>query len=170
MTATGASPGAAAETADRASSGIERAAARELGASFKRMMGAVRRLRGRETRRHDGLSEAQYGLLFGLRDHQQLSSGEVAALADLSPATATQMLEALESDGLVARERSAKDRRVVLTSLTERGHALLEARHARFAPRWNAATAKFSDAELRCAAAVLDELQALFHELADGEP
>jgi DNA-binding MarR family transcriptional regulator len=141
-------------------------AATELGAAFKRLMGAVRRLRGRETRHHDGLSDAQYRLLFGLRDHDRLPSRELACLADLAPATATEMLDGLAAAGLVTRVRSEQDRRVVLTSLTDRGHALLEERHAQFAPRWNAALDEFTDDELRIATRVLDRLRALFDDIA----
>jgi DNA-binding MarR family transcriptional regulator len=72
------------------------------------------------------------------------------------------MLESMAAAGLVTRVRSERDRRVVLTSLTERGHALLEARHAQLLPRWEAALASFSDDELRTAAAVLDRLHAMF--------
>jgi DNA-binding MarR family transcriptional regulator len=140
-----------------------------LGASFRSLMAAVRRLRSRETRRGGELSDTQYRLLFGLRDHEQLASGELACLADLSPATVTEMLDALAAAGLVRRVRSDKDRRVVLTSLTARGDDLLEARHARFAPRWNAALDEFTDQELHTAADVLDRLRALFDELAADE-
>jgi DNA-binding MarR family transcriptional regulator len=143
---------------------VDHEAARELAASFKGVLAAVRRLRGRETRRDGSLSDAQYGLLFGLREQDEVSSGELATLADLSPATATQMLDALAAAGLVRRVRSERDRRVVLTSLTERGHALLEERHARIAPRWNAALSGFSDDELRTAAAVMDSLRTVFDE------
>jgi MarR family transcriptional regulator, organic hydroperoxide resistance regulator len=149
---------------------VDRAAARELGAAFRGVLAAVRRLRGRETRRDGSLSDAQYGLLFGLREQDEVSSGELATLANLSPATATQMLDALAAAGLVRRARSERDRRVVLTSLTERGHALLEERHARIAPRWNAALSGFSDEELRTAAAVMDSLHAVFDELTVSPP
>jgi DNA-binding MarR family transcriptional regulator len=142
----------------------DREAAAELGAAFKGMLAAVRRLRGRETHGDGGLSDAQYGLLFGLRGHTELSAGELATLAGVSPATVTQMLEALEGAGLVRRERSARDRRVVLTSLTERGHGLLEERHARIAPRWHAALAQYSDAELRTTATVMNSLRTVFDE------
>ncbi len=151
-------PDTAAELAGR----LEAATA--LGASFKAVLAAVRRLRGRETRA-EGMSDAQYGLLFGLRDHQQLPSGELACLADLSPAAAAEMLEGLAAAGLVRRVRSEQDRRVVLTSLTARGHALLEERHAHYAPRWHAALEDFSEDELRAATAVLDRLRELFNEL-----
>ena len=137
----------------------------ELGRSFKALLGAVRRLRGRETRQHGGLSNAQYGLLFGLCEHSELSSSELAGAADLSPATATEMLEGLAAAGLVTRERSERDRRVVLVSLTARGRTLVEERRARLQPRWRGALAEFSDEELRVAARVLERLQDMFDEL-----
>ena len=74
-------------------------------------MGAVRRLRGRETHSPDELSDAQFQLLFGLRAGKLLSGGELACVAGLSPATTTQMLDGLEAAGLVVRERSLQDRR-----------------------------------------------------------
>jgi MarR family transcriptional regulator, organic hydroperoxide resistance regulator len=139
-------------------------AAAELGRAFKACLGSVRRLRGRESRTPGGLSDAQYGLLFGLREHEALPTSELACLADLSPATATGMLDGLAAAGLVTRVRSGQDRRVVLTSLTEHGRALLAERHARFAPRWEAALAGFTDDELRTAAAVLDRLHDMFDD------
>jgi DNA-binding MarR family transcriptional regulator len=140
----------------------------QLGRSFKRAMAAVRRLRGREVRRPGELSDAQYGLLFSLREHSELSSSELAEAADLSPATTTEMLETLAQAGLVSRTRSLRDRRVVLTSLTERGRGLLDERHARYEPRWRAAFAEFSEDELRTAAAVLDRMAKVFDDLHDA--
>lgn len=145
-----------------------REAADQFGRAFKGCVGAMRRLRGRENRSHDGLSDAQYGLLFHLREHDALPTSELAALADLSPATATGMLDALAADDLVTRVRSERDRRVVLTSLTQRGRDLVAARHARFAPRWAAAMAEFSDDELRTAAAVLDRVRTMFDDIKPG--
>ena len=72
-----------------------RDAAQELGRAFKGCVGALRRLRGRENRAHGELSDAQYGLLFSLVDHEALPTSELALLADLSPATATGMLDGL---------------------------------------------------------------------------
>jgi MarR family transcriptional regulator, organic hydroperoxide resistance regulator len=142
-------------------------AALQLGRSFKAAIAAMRRMRGRETHCAGELSDAQYGLLFGLRDHEALSARELALQADVSPATATEMLEGLEAAGLVSRIRSVIDRRVVLTSLTERGRELVQARQARYEPRWRAALAGFNDEELLGAAAVLDRLAGMFDELAD---
>jgi DNA-binding MarR family transcriptional regulator len=144
-------------------------AARELGRALKSCFSAVRRLRGRENRAHGELSDAQYGLLFGLVDHEALPTSELACLANLSPATATGMLDGLAAAGLVERTRSERDRRVVLTSLTQHGRALVDARHAQFAPRFTAALAEFSDDELRTAAAVFDRIGAMFDEIRPGD-
>ena len=139
----------------------------QLGVSFKTAMAAQRRLRGRDTHRAGELSYAQYGLLFGLVDVGALSTRDLATAAELSPATATQMLDSLEDAGLVERVRSGTDKRVVLVSLTARGHEVTAARRAHFEPRWRAALGEFSDDELTTAAAVLDRLGVLFDEFAE---
>jgi DNA-binding MarR family transcriptional regulator len=142
-------------------------AAQQLGRAFKGAMAAVRRLRGRETHQPGELSDAQYSALFCLRSADAMSSGEIAVAADVSAASATEMLEGLARAGLVQRVRSERDRRVVLSSLTEHGRELVEARHARFQPRFEAALAGFSPAELHTAAGVLEALRAMFEDLAD---
>jgi MarR family transcriptional regulator, organic hydroperoxide resistance regulator len=136
----------------------------QLGRAFKATSAAVRRLRGRERRRVGGLRDAQYTLLFGLCEHTELSSSELAHLAELSPASATEMLDELVQAGLVRRVRSERDRRVVLVSLSEPGRALVEEHRARFEPRWLAAFADFSEEELETAIAVLDRMRVLFEE------
>ncbi len=138
----------------------------QVGESFKAAMGAVRRLRGRETRHAGKLSYAQYSLLFGLAAKPQLQASQLAAVADLAPATVTEMLDHLETDGLVARVRSDQDKRVVLVSLTRRGRALVQQRRAQLERRWREALAEFDDEQLRSAAMVLDRLRELFDELA----
>jgi DNA-binding MarR family transcriptional regulator len=139
----------------------------QLNLSFRATMAAVRRLKGRETQRPGELSFAQFSLLFGLAECSELSSRELACRAELSPATVTQMLDSLEAHGLVKRTRAVHDKRVVLTSLTDRGQRLVDERRARYEPRWRAAMSRFDDGELRTARAVLDALTALFNEFAD---
>ena len=134
--------------------------------SFKGAMAAVRRLRGRDTHRPGELSYAQFSLLFGLAERGELSASELAGLADVAPATATQMLDSLSSGGFVQRSRSERDRRIVLVSLTERGGQLVAARRARYEQLWAAALAEFSDRELATATAVLDRARAIFDEIA----
>ena len=145
-------------------------AGQRLGHSFKAAMVAVRRLRGRESQGQGELSYAQYSLLFGLAAEPELSTSRLAALADLSPATLTQMLDHLEQAGFVTRIRSDRDKRVVLVALTERGGCLIAARRARLQPTWDAALVEFSDEQLLTAAAVLDRLGEVFTTYADAPP
>ena len=142
-------------------------AATEIGQAFKRTLASLRRMRGRETHCPGELSDAQYGLLFGLLFNPEMSARELAYQADLSAASATEMLEALAAAGLVERHRSESDRRVVLSSLTDRGHQLVEERRARMEPRWRAALAGFSEQQLLDAAAVLDRIRGVFDEMAE---
>lgn len=136
-----------------------------LGLAFKRAMAAVRRLRGRETQRPGQLSFAQYGLLFGLAGMCERSARELGDQADLAPATVAQMLEHLESAGLVKRTRSEQDRRVVLSTLTEHGAKVVAERQAQMQPRWEAALGEFTDTELDAAARVLTRLADYFDAL-----
>lgn len=133
-----------------------------VGRSFKAATGALRRLRGRETQQPGHLSYAQYGLLFGLAEESELPASRLACIADLTPGTATEMLDHLETGGLVQRTRSERDKRVVLISLTARGRELVTQRRTELEGRWQAALGGFSDAELDTAAAVLDRLRELF--------
>jgi hypothetical protein len=114
----------------------------QFGQSFKAAMAAVRRLRGRETHRPGELSYAQYGLLFSLAAGGALSAGELAVAADVSPASATQML----------------------------GRQVVEARRSLLEPLWRAALAEFSAQDLQTAAAVLDRITEMFDELAAERP
>ena len=139
----------------------------QLGLAFKRAMVAVRRLRGRETHRPGQVSYAQYSLLFGLTGMGERSARELADHTDLSPGTVAQMLEHLETAGLVKRTRSADDRRVVRSVLTERGAAVVAERQAQMEPRWQAALAEFSDSDLVAAGRVLNRLADYFDALND---
>lgn len=144
-------------------------AAEAVAQSFKATNAAIRRLKGRETHRPGELSYAQYGLLFALAESAPLSLRELALAAGVSPASAAEMLDGLAASGLVERTRSTQDKRIVLTSLTDRGHELVEARRALYEPRWRAALKQFSEEELLTTAAVLDSIRRMFDELAEAD-
>ena len=137
----------------------------ELSSAFKGLMGALRRMRGRETHRAGELSHAQYHLLFGLAECGELSTSRLAAAADVTPATVTQMLDGLVGMGLVERTRSDRDRRVVTVALTSRGRELLTEKRTAWEQRWRRTLAGFSDDELAAAAAVLDSLRVMYADL-----
>jgi DNA-binding MarR family transcriptional regulator len=141
----------------------------QLASAFKGAMVAIRRLRGRDTHRHDELSFAQYQLLFGLADRDELPAGELALSADLSPAATTQLLDTLATNGLVERNRSERDRRVVTCRLTPHGRELVNERRASFERRWQSALARFNAKDIATAAAVIQQLRTLYEDL-DREP
>jgi DNA-binding MarR family transcriptional regulator len=140
-----------------------------LGLAFKRAMVAVRRLRGRETQRSGPISYAQYGLLHGLAGACNVSARQLAEQTDLSPPTVAQMLEHLESAGLVRRTRSDQDRRVVISVLTERGAELVSERQRRLDEHWQGALASFSEQELITAAAVIEQIASVFESLSSED-
>jgi DNA-binding MarR family transcriptional regulator len=140
-------------------------AVQALAQSFKGATAAVRRLRGRDTHRPGALSHAQYQVLFELLRGGELPAGGLAAVADVSPASMTQMLDRLADQGLIERVRSDKDRRVVAARLTAAGRATCEERRAALEPLWQEMLAGFTTTELHTTAAVLDKLTELFEHL-----
>jgi DNA-binding MarR family transcriptional regulator len=137
----------------------------ELGKAFRRTVRSLSRLRGRDT--HLGsteLSHAQCELLFELEERGELSAGELAVAAQLTPATVTQMLEHLAASGHVERARLERDKRVVVSRLSPRGRREIEAKRAKWQGRWEQALADVDVEELRVATQVLTRLQGVFED------
>lgn len=72
-----------------------------------------------------GVSPSQEAVLEALAAHGPQHQQELATRLSRSKAQLTALAEALESKGLVRRERPAADRRFVTVTLTEAGRALL---------------------------------------------
>jgi MarR family transcriptional regulator, organic hydroperoxide resistance regulator len=137
----------------------------ELGKAFRRTVRGVMRLRGRDTHLAAGeLSHAQCELLFELEERGELSAGELACAARLTPASVTQMLDHLAAGGHVERVRLERDRRVVVSRLTPRGRGAIEAKRAKWQDRWERALADVEVEELRAATRVLARLQGVFDD------
>jgi MarR family transcriptional regulator, organic hydroperoxide resistance regulator len=134
---------------------------------FGCLMGAERRLRGRDQHRKndDGLTIAQVRALFALDKTDAATAGEIAETARLSPASVTAMLDELERDGIVTRVRSDTDRRRVLVTLTEQGKAVLKKRRRIWLKRWDKAMADVPERDLDAAAEVLRRITGLLNEL-----
>jgi DNA-binding MarR family transcriptional regulator len=137
-----------------------------LGEAFRSVFACLRRLRGRDTHLPGmELSHAQCELLFELSERGELSVGELASAAQLTPATVTQMLEHLAENGHVERTRLESDRRVVRSRLTPRGRRELELKRERSQRRWGQAMADFDVQELRAATRVLRSLRTVFEDV-----
>ena len=136
-----------------------------LGLAFRHLFRAVSRLRGRDTHLAGReISYAQFELLIELDDRGELSAGELALAAKLSPATVTQMLDGLADSGHVERTRSERDRRVVLARLTPLGELAVAAKRAAWRERWERALSDVSPREMRAAEKVMQRLTEAFEE------
>jgi MarR family transcriptional regulator, organic hydroperoxide resistance regulator len=137
----------------------ERVAALDaLRAAFGELMGAERRLRGRDQHRAGGLSHNQVRALFQLARDEEVTAGCLARTAELSPAAMTAMLDQLERDGMVVRRRSETDRRQVIVSLTEDGRTHMAAKRAHWNERWLAFLEDHSEDEIAAAVRVMHDM------------
>jgi DNA-binding MarR family transcriptional regulator len=93
------------------------------------------------------LSRTEVGALLTLLDGPRRIT-ELAATEALAQPTVTQLVDKLEKRGLVARERSGEDRRVVLVAISERGREQLEALRAGAREVMRETLKELSDGEL----------------------
>lgn len=99
---------------------------------IEQVLTAIRRviratdLHSRHITRIAGLTSSQLILLKVVKDRGAATVGELAGVISLSQATVTTILDRLEQGGLVLRERSEKDRRKVVVTLTSAGLEVIE--------------------------------------------
>ena len=74
-----------------------------------------------------GLTTARAGLLWALLHEGPVTQRALAARLGVTPRNVTGLLDALQADGLVAREAHPTDRRATLVSLTEKGRTVMAA-------------------------------------------
>jgi DNA-binding MarR family transcriptional regulator len=130
------------------------------------LMGAERRLRARDQRCGPGqLTHAQIRALFTLDVKGEATAGELAKAAELSPASVSTMLDALERDAIVERRRSDHDRRVVVVTLTETGRGLVADKRTHWRTRMAASLDGVSPEQLAAAADVMHRIAATLDEL-----
>ncbi len=85
---------------------------------------AMRRLRAAHTEHK--LSPRQFHLLGLLHDRGALTQRELGTLMDVDPSILVTLLNPLEADGYLSRERDADDRRRHVVTITRRGEQQLE--------------------------------------------
>jgi DNA-binding MarR family transcriptional regulator len=127
----------------------------ELRSALIGLLGAERRLRGREQRTAGGtLTNSQLWALSVLRDGEK-TAGEIAESTLNNPATTTAMLDQLEQRGVLARQRSTEDRRVILVSLTPKGRRIVEEKHVRAQALWREMLKDADEEEIEAAIRVM---------------
>jgi DNA-binding MarR family transcriptional regulator len=151
-----------AETAPSTTSPPPRGAIEELRRSLAHMSAAERRLRGRDHSRPGELSHAQLRAIAALGRNREMTIGEIAKSAELTPATVTVIIDQLEAANIVARERSTQDRRICNVALTPAGWTLLEHKLSNWQALWERELSPVTDAELATAIAVIQQVTAIY--------
>ena len=126
-----------------------------LRVSLMELFAAQRRLRGRDARIEDGISFAHFQLLSVLFEHGEMSARRLSAEAGLTPASVTEMLDALARSGVVERTRSETDRRVIVNRLTPEGRERVGEKRAQLMERWNEALRDLETGDVEAAQRVI---------------
>lgn len=111
--------------------------------------------------KESGISAAQLWMLWELFNEPGLTVSALARVLSIHQSTCSNMLDKIQKKGLVLRDRSIDDQRVVRLYLTENGSSLLAK-----APR--PAQGAISDVLLRLPDMVLCELQSGLNQLIDA--
>lgn len=107
-----------------------------------------------------GLTHAQWSPLLRLRLSGPAPAATLAAELDIDPGAATRLLDRLQAKGLIQRDRTLEDRRVVMVSLTEAGQEATAGVPVVLADIFNDLLTGFSDAECRTLVSMLQRLVA----------
>ena len=130
-----------------------------VGYLMKRITTQMRRRIERRMAEH-GLTEAQWVPLWLLANGQGDTAQALTCAIDMDPGAMTRMLDRLEAKGLIARERSAEDRRVVRLSLTRAGQDIVRHVPGVLAEVNNSALQGFSAEEFATLKALLGRMLA----------
>ncbi len=114
-----------------------------------------------ELLRDANLSQSQYNILRILRGAgpDGLPCGEISERMVRRDPDLTRLLDRLEARGLVTRARGTTDRRVVLSSITEEGLALLSSLDQPVQARLKAILAHVPEDRLRTLVEILEEIR-----------
>ncbi len=94
--------------------------------SLRRIIQAID-LHSRQLVRQHGITTPQLIILKQIQGHKTISVSEIARQVSLKQTTVTDILNRLERQGLVLREKDTSDRRRILVRETDAGKKLLEA-------------------------------------------
>ncbi len=92
---------------------------------YLRCLSQAGEIYSRELEKRYRVSQPQLSCLLALHRYGGMPISKLAAGVRVEPSTLTGIVDRLETKGLVQRERSRNDRRVVTVNLTEAGTALV---------------------------------------------
>lgn len=84
------------------------------------------RVNGREILKHHDISPLQFVALQWVGDKDGITIGELATRLYLAHSTTTDIVDKLEAGNYVRRDRSDKDKRLVLVSMEDQGKEIIQ--------------------------------------------
>lgn len=81
--------------------------------------------RGRDILIDFGITSPQFNALLTLREHPKMTMGELCEKLFLACSTATDLIDRMEKNGLLERNRDTEDRRVIRLSTSEKGQQVI---------------------------------------------
>jgi DNA-binding MarR family transcriptional regulator len=130
---------------------------RSPGRMLRRLEQDVKTLLERRFAAED-VTVTQWIALKVVRDAAVANPGELARELNITTGATTRLIDTLEERGLIARDRSAEDRRVIGLKVTDAGEAMVKAIAPIVVAGWNELVADFSDAEVEQFSAMLARL------------
>lgn len=74
----------------------------------------------------DGLTRIQWIAMYFIQSREGLSQRDLASLMNINDSSAMRLIDRLEREGWIRRERSPEDRRILNVYMTDRGSELME--------------------------------------------
>jgi DNA-binding MarR family transcriptional regulator len=140
----------------------------DLRTAVNHLLAADRRLRGRDHSRPGELTFAQVRTIAALGRATEMTAGQLAKSADLTPATVTTILDQLETANIIERRRSTEDRRVCNVALTPEGVELLERKLAAWQQLWSEHLSGYSNRDIEAATGIVQALTGMLDGLASS--
>jgi DNA-binding MarR family transcriptional regulator len=91
-----------------------------------RNVGTILKKRGRDILSNFDITPPQLDALLVLRDHGELTMGELCQKMYLACSTATDLIDRMERNGLIERARDTNDRRVIRLKVLPKGSSVIE--------------------------------------------
>jgi DNA-binding MarR family transcriptional regulator len=107
-----------------------------------------------------GLTRARAGLIWSLRHGEPMTQRDLAEALQCTPRNVTDLVDALESAGLVSRAPHPTDRRATLVSLTRKGKAAAKTMQGEYGSFAATLFAGLSERERALFSRVVDKLGA----------
>ncbi len=82
--------------------------------------------RGRDILVDFGITTPQFGALLALREQPNMTMGELCEKLFLACSTATDLIDRMEKNGFLERNRDEQDRRVIRLVISEKGHQVIK--------------------------------------------